>query len=318
MKSASKENIACPLCRSADWSLIDKINPGDLDLMYQRQFGIQLADHLQGITEINFYRCEVCTLRYFHPPIVGSQDFYARLSRLEWYYLTEKSEYRIAASIIPPGVRILDIGCGDGKFSKWVSQCNYVGLDTNFGGRGTTILSESISEHALRHPAAYDFVCAFQVLEHVVDIDAFVEECLRCLRPGGLFIVSVPAADSFVAKTINSLLNLPPHHLSWWPDTALQYLALKYHLSIESLTHEPLERIHYRWYSSNWAFGLVSPFVKGRNRLINISSSFHLIMGLMRPVALLRRWFLPLTYRSIPGHSVVAVYRKGNGNGVNL
>lgn len=318
MKSTSEEKVMCPLCRSADSSLVDKINPVDLDLLYQRQFGIELADHLRGIAEIHFYRCKACTLRYFHPPIAGSQDFYTRLSRFEWYYQTEKAEYRMAAAIIPPGARVLDVGCGDGKFSKWVSRCNYVGLDTNFSGQGTAILSESVGEHSLRHPGAYDSVCAFQVLEHVVDIDRFVEDCLRCLRPGGLFVVSVPAADSFVAKTINCILNLPPHHLSWWPDTALQYLPLQYDLSLETLTHGPLERIHYRWYSSNWALGLVSPFVKESGRLINVTPAFHLLVWLLRPVALLRRWLLPITDWSVPGHSVLAVYRKGSGNGTNL
>ena len=40
--------------------------------------------------------------------------------------------------------------------------------------------------------AALDCVCTFDVLEHVPDYGAGLSECLRCLRPGGRLLMTVP------------------------------------------------------------------------------------------------------------------------------
>lgn len=314
---ASGKDIACPLCRSGDWTLVDRISPDDLDRLYDQRFGIRVADHFQGIGEIGLYECGRCFLRYFHPAIAGSAQFYRSLNRFEWYYLGEKAEYRTAASLIPAGSRVLDVGCGEGKFAEWIRSSDYVGLEMNLppdraaGSRWPTVLPESVADHSLRHPAGYDVVCTFQVLEHVVDVNDFIGGCLRCLKPGGRLIISVPAADSFVTQTVNGLLNLPPHHLSWWPDATLSYLPQEYDLTIEKIIHEPLERIHYRWYSSNWALGLVARLVGSRPRLIDNSSTHRLLSRLLLPVALVRWFSLFIDPRPIAGHSVVAVCRKG-------
>jgi SAM-dependent methyltransferase len=37
---------------------------------------------------------------------------------------------------------------------------------------------------------SFDVICSNQVIEHVVDTDMFVHESFRCLRPGGVTVVS--------------------------------------------------------------------------------------------------------------------------------
>ena len=39
---------------------------------------------------------------------------------------------------------------------------------------------------------------------------------IRCLRPGGLLVLAVPLCPSPLTAIPNHLVNLPPHHLSWW------------------------------------------------------------------------------------------------------
>ncbi|MFM8394693.1 MAG: class I SAM-dependent methyltransferase [Acidobacteriota bacterium] len=308
------EIVHCPLCHSEEVSLIERVRIDDLDHLYRRQFGITVADHFAGLDQLSFYDCARCHLGFFSPLIAGSQRFYQQLNCHSWYYLEEKSEYRTVAAMIPPGAAVLDVGCGEGKFARSVPGCAYVGLEKNVAASQSTddrrplILPELIDEHSQRHPARYDFVCSFQVLEHVVDVRNFIEDCLKCLRPGGRLIISVPAADSFISRTVNGVLNMPPHHLTWWPDHALGYVANSAGLTLESILHEPLERLHYRRYAFNWAWSRL----RRRFRLIDRTLAYRLISLLLLPVAAIR-WLMLLfiSADSIHGHSVVAVYRKG-------
>src|SRR3982751_3859120 len=48
---------------------------------------------------------------------------------------------------------------------------------------------------------------------------------LRCLRPGGLLVAAMPLHPSPLTAFPNNLLNLPPHHLSWWTEGACAALC---------------------------------------------------------------------------------------------
>jgi SAM-dependent methyltransferase len=57
-------------------------------------------------------------------------------------------------------------------------------------------------------PAAFDFVVAFDVLEHLPRIEEDVALIRTVLRPGGLFFVSVPNIESFIAKAMGKRWNM--------------------------------------------------------------------------------------------------------------
>jgi SAM-dependent methyltransferase len=42
---------------------------------------------------------------------------------------------------------------------------------------------------------SFDTVCSFETVEHLDDVDAYVGEMRRVLRPGGTFVVSTPRVD---------------------------------------------------------------------------------------------------------------------------
>ena len=311
----------CPLCHAPLPEPTARVLVRDLDHLYRQRFDVSVRDHFPGVAELRFYTCPVCALKYFDPLVTGSREFYLQLNQQPWYYLEEKSEYRTAASVIPQGAKVLDIGCGEGKFSRSIPECEYVGLERNLpedqrlaGGR-VRIIPEGIEEHAAGHAGVYDAVCAFQVLEHIAGVSTFIERALECLKPGGLLIISVPAADSFISGTVNGVLNMPPHHLTWWPDEALAHISRQYGLELVSIIHEPLEKIHYRRYAFNWALAWLHRLpglrAASRNRLIDRSFRFRLLTLLLLPVAALRLIMLRMDAGTIAGHSVVALYRKG-------
>jgi len=83
---------------------------------------------------------------------------------------------------------VLDIGCGQRRFSDWFSGCNYVGLDFDpkFGdpdviGDGLKLPFQSNS---------FDYCVSTQVLEHLKNPFEFFTEIERVLKPGGTCCVT--------------------------------------------------------------------------------------------------------------------------------
>jgi malonyl-CoA O-methyltransferase len=95
------------------------------------------------------------------------------------------------------GKKILDAGCGKGRFSRVLQQTNAKvriwGLDLSpemlkFVPEGIGVVAGSMT--ALPFPAeAFDCVFATESLEHAVEIDRAVSELCRVLRPGGCVVI---------------------------------------------------------------------------------------------------------------------------------
>jgi SAM-dependent methyltransferase len=50
---------------------------------------------------------------------------------------------------------------------------------------------------------SFDVVCSFETIEHVEDVDGFLAEIVRVLRPEGVFLVSTPRVDETTASPEN-------------------------------------------------------------------------------------------------------------------
>ncbi|KIU49798.1 MULTISPECIES: bifunctional 2-polyprenyl-6-hydroxyphenol methylase/3-demethylubiquinol 3-O-methyltransferase UbiG [Bradyrhizobium] len=100
------------------------------------------------------------------------------------------------------GLRLLDIGCGAGLLCEPFTRlgAQVIGVDpsaTNISAaklhadkghlsidyRCTTVEEMDARER-------FDIVLAMEVVEHVVDVGAFIKRCATMLKPGGLMVVS--------------------------------------------------------------------------------------------------------------------------------
>lgn len=100
------------------------------------------------------------------------------------------------------GDRVLDAGCGDGRFAAALVEA------------GAEVVGADVSEEALHRAAerapgtelvrveeggplpfadaSFDVVWASEVLGHVADADAFLSELRRVLRPRGRLLITTP------------------------------------------------------------------------------------------------------------------------------
>lgn len=102
-----------------------------------------------------------------------------------------------------PGAILLDIGCGAGLLAPHLAGKGYahIGVDLSL-----TALEQGIPHGmigicadvaAIPLPDAIaDVVCAGEILEHVHDLGAVLDEACRLLRPGGLFVLDTIANTS--------------------------------------------------------------------------------------------------------------------------
>jgi SAM-dependent methyltransferase len=119
---------------------------------------------------------------------------------------TNEATFRLVKPLLHPGVRVLDLGAGEGYFSQWVGDH----LDGTLpAGVARVLAACDVTPEIFRYKgiacdripadgrlpyadASFDVVCSLEVVEHVEDQFAFCREILRVLRPGGTAIVSTP------------------------------------------------------------------------------------------------------------------------------
>lgn len=128
------------------------------------------------------------------------------------------------------GSRVLDIGCGDGRFLAAMANLGAVveGLETDPVAAGLArrrtggVIHEVPLEDATLLAGSFDLVSLLHVLEHVPDPRATLTEAKRLLKPGGTLLLALPNAGSLEAKLFRATwypLDLPRHYWGFAPRT---------------------------------------------------------------------------------------------------
>jgi len=254
----SPQTVSSPVVPGAPAHFVGALEASRLVERYQQDFGLDVAEYFHGLSHVDIYACARTGYRFYHPfTLAGREDLYAQLaSRFSWYY-TDRPEHAIAERYLRPSDRVLEIGCGAGFFLRRLAarRIAAVGLDLNRAAvaqcraEGLDARLETIETHAAAHPQVYDAVCTFHVLEHVVDVHAFLTAAIACLRPGGRLIIAVPnSAPGVYGADPYFALNAPPHHMGLWEPASLRALARYFPLKVKAIQGTCLEAADWERY----------------------------------------------------------------------
>ncbi len=118
-------------------------------------------------------------------------------TRLEWLFKKLESTLRHQQ-------KVLDVGCATGLVSEAFAQRGHTVKGIDVAERNITIARtcaqkagltidyqlEAPEETAATTPAAYDIVLALEVVEHVEDLEAFLDAVFRCVTPQGTVVLA--------------------------------------------------------------------------------------------------------------------------------
>jgi len=209
-------------------------------------------------------KCEKCGLIFINPSLENAeiakyypqQEYYSlNKNRLEdfkiWLYRVFYSNNLYKQLVLSPlklfvrgvslvdGGKILDVGCGDGKFLYLIRDYNMdcYGVDPYnqkpIYDNNLRIFNKQL-ERVNFKSSFFDVITLNHVIEHIIHPKVVFQEISRILKSGGKLIIATPNTNSLVAKLFkNKWAQLDsPRHLFLYSEKNLKNFAKSFNFKI--------------------------------------------------------------------------------------
>ena len=252
----------CPLCACDTATQLWEVSCSEqashfLSPLVNRDKYEQLKKHIKYLQKSSFVslnKCSECNFIYSFPNFAGDKKFYDLIFSDTNKYPQNRWEFKKSAEIIRnskfKNPRILEIGSGDGAFLKQLvkkgitNKNSITAIEYSVFGKsrikkfGIKCLSIDIKEDKHKLPLKeYDFICLFQVLEHLDNIHKLVDTLKNLLSENGELLIAVPNDKIIKFNELNgALLDMPPNHIGRWSkNTFIKYCDLN---NIDLIEHK--------------------------------------------------------------------------------
>jgi SAM-dependent methyltransferase len=196
-------NFSCKLCRSSRHERVFRLGTSPRYLaaacsecgLFQVLYDWSLAPSPSPTTELDVESDDWVSEAEMDAHAVKGAEFASRIER----------EGRLS------GAAVLDIGCGEGHFLAECSRrgaARVAGLEFRLASVRYAqercgipdVRTAALHDRGQWPDKEFDVVCSLDVVEHVHDLGAFFEHCLRVLRPGGIMLHATPGSDSMTHR----------------------------------------------------------------------------------------------------------------------
>ena len=213
-------DVSCPACGASEHELVCIGREHEYDNTTDEPFPVVRCAGC-GLLRLN-PRPDVSELATIYPPDYYAYDLAGAESatsgrpgvgrlvqqlKLRLYQRRLRSVLRRAA-LGAGTVRLLDVGCADGRLLDWYKagaegrRVETYGVDMNehavemARARGHRVVLGRFEDERELEPGTFDLILASHVIEHVADPRGFAAHAYDLLAPGGLFVVATPNVDS--------------------------------------------------------------------------------------------------------------------------
>jgi 2-polyprenyl-3-methyl-5-hydroxy-6-metoxy-1,4-benzoquinol methylase len=213
----------CPCCKSTSFSQIGTVN-------YPKNpcfSSLQIT--LTNIPEL--WACNLCKSRFIQNRVSEFQSIDLYSQGNSWYYkstfedLKSAETVRLLDSLLSPNSKLLDIGCANGTFLDYANKRNVLtyGLEYSRSHRQELQLKKHVAYSDWSQiDTCFEIITAFDVIEHLYDLPAFLDCCFRHLEDNGLLVLVTGDIDSWSAQKGGAM---------WW------YVRYAEHILFPSLNY---------------------------------------------------------------------------------
>lgn len=259
----------------------------------KNQYGFYQVQTVPSQEELNEYYAQ----KYYQNELVGYSHSYSTLE-LDW--IKDKLDlkaYMIAQHGLKSSSSLLDVGCGEGFCMGYFKAQGWKVKGIDFSADGIERMNadclpyfqqgdiyESIAAMK-QHAERFDLVWLDNVLEHVIDPLALLQDCNALLHEGGLLMVEVPNDFSVLHDYLleNKLIDRKfwvalPDHLSYFNKEGLHNIAAEAHFKpLMTIADNPID------------FDLLSPdsnYVMDKARGKNAHQKRMMLDGMMNKISI--------------------------------